>query len=427
MDNLVNTQLKKKNVYTKVHALFALWTLVLSGFYYHYLLDGVFWGGNEFLIVVFAAAFCLSGILFFYARGKSIKWETIFFAALTVVYSIRFVIYGADDIISLLDVFVIHLTALLFVASMEESVLDKIIPSGIRAVIIAPFSSFIALPVSFSAFFSKSSGKKDGNMQNLLFVIVGICISVPLLSVVLLLLSSDGFFSGFTDKIADSLLSILANMRIFDYFNIFTILIALYIYGAFYSADKGVGKNIKKITPGFPRAMTYTVMVMLLAVYALFALSQIDGYTGMILGKIPSGTTYAEFARSGFYELCIVACINGAVLYIAKVFTEKEGSRLTKIFSDILTYLTLFLILTSGVKMVMYITAYGFTPKRFYTMWFMILLAIIFALTLVKSRREEYNLSKVSVFVTAAMLLVLFFVDFEVISVVLNRIFGFTG
>ena len=146
----------------------------------------------------------------------------------------------------------------------------------------------------------------------------------------------------------------------------------------------------------------------------------------MIYGKIPENTTYAEFARSGFFELCTVACINGAIIYGANAVSETGGTgRKMAVLAVILAAVTLFLIATAGAKMIIYITAYGFTPKRFYTLWFMVLLAIIFTLSLVKLKNRSFKLSPVCVYITAAMLILLFFIDFECVATILNLKFGF--
>lgn len=49
-----------------------------------------------------------------------------------------------------------------------------------------------------------------------------------------------------------------------------------------------------------------------------------------------------------------------------------------------LSIFTLILIATAISKMVMYISVYGLTQLRFYTTWFMLLLAVIFVMIIVK-------------------------------------------
>ncbi len=199
----------------------------------------------------------------------------------------------------------------------------------------------------------------------------------------------------------------------------------MFIFSAFYSADKNVVVKTTNILE-LPTAFLNTVMSVALAVYALFVASQFDGYMAMLYGKIPGGMTYADFARSGFFALCIVACINGIIIYIANVYSSKN-SKSSKLFIWAFVAVTFMLIITAAVKMGIYISVYGFTEKRLYTLWFMLLLAVVFILASVKLKKGRFNLSKVCVIFTALMFLVLFYVDYSAVAEKLNVILGLGG
>ena len=170
-----------------------------------------------------------------------------------------------------------------------------------------------------------------------------------------------------------------------------------------------------------PATIIKTVLVSLLAVYLLYAVSQITGFCIIITGKLPEGMTYASFARSGFFELCIVACINGAVLFYSSILSSfKDGEKQGTWLKYLLTGFTLFLVVTAASKMCLYISAYGLTPKRFYTLWFMALLAVIFVMTLFKLKNNAFKLSRYSVYVSCAFLIVLFMIDFRWLSEYIN-------
>ena len=145
----------------------------------------------------------------------------------------------------------------------------------------------------------------------------------------------------------------------------------------------------------------------------------------MMSGNLPRGITYAEFARSGFFEICAVACINGIILYAANARGYGNAQKLSDIMSKIIILVTLLLIITAFVKLGMYVWAYGFTQKRFCAAWLMLLLIILFALSLAKLFFEKLKFSELSVYITAAMLTILFFVNFEALSDSLNAFYGF--
>ena len=74
-----------------------------------------------------------------------------------------------------------------------------------------------------------------------------------------------------------------------------------------------------------------------------------------------------------------------------------------------LCVMTLFLIVIAMSKMAMYIDVYGLTRLRFYTSWFMILIAIIFAGIFISAFRNGFNLPRFSVTAFTAMFALLCF------------------
>lgn len=105
------------------------------------------------------------------------------------------------------------------------------------------------------------------------------------------------------------------------------------------------------------------------------------------------GMTYAQYARSGFFQLCAVCAINGCVIAAAH-FTGKErnGSRLKRPVI-VMCLLSLLLLCTAGAKMAMYIAAYGLTPKRIISSLFLLWLMLVFA-GIIVSRYRQFNLVK---------------------------------
>ena len=422
----VNQKVRQKNIYNKMHGIFALFALVLGSLYYNWIfgINRVF-DNDGLSVVLFAGTFFAFVFMYFKMQRKKMGKDAVLFGVLTIVYSLRFLIFTDLDIIFIIAMLVMHVAALLCIFSMNETEnpTEKIIPYACKAIFVMPVASFFALPASFSAFLKKRTGTKEANkrIEKALLVLIGIFLAIPVVVVVLSLLISDVFFENFASGMFDFLTSLDFDVDISEYINPVTIMISLFIYGAVYSADKSKNERIKADVRLVPDTVLNTIMIVLTVIYGLFVVAQIEGYGCMIFGKIPENTTYAEFARSGFFELCAVACINGAIIYGANAVSEAGGTgKKMTVLSGILAAVTLFLIATAGAKMIIYITAYGFTPKRFYTLWFMALLAIIFTLSLVKLKNRKFKLSPVCVYITAAMLMLLFFVDFKYIANLLN-------
>jgi len=411
-----------KITYSKTQAVFAIIALVLGMMYYQFLFVGDFSGIRAVLPVVFAVVMCVYVLIFFRLHNISPGRETVFLATATVVYSLRIPFYGADDAVGYLCIATIHLSAMLMILSGKRHVCDKIADSSFVAVIKAPFASFFSLFAALPALFSKSGkSKAEKSSNDVGMVIIGIVISIPVVTIVTALLMADSFFAQFADDIK----RLLEAFRFWDYVNPVSIFTAMYIFGATYTS--GTGKKLSPTSTSFVSlALVNTVMITTGIVYVLFVIAQIEGYICMICGRLPEGLTYAEFARSGFFEICIVACINGLLLYGANARAHNP-TVLSRTLSKIICIVTLFLIGTAAVKMGMYISAYGFTQKRFCTVWFMIVLAVIFSLSLAKLFRHELKLSEICTYFTAAMLLILFFVDFDALALLLNNLLGFAA
>ena len=427
---------KPKNHYNLTHAVFAVFAFVLGMIWYRWIgmnsVDALYDGYNGMWITLFTALFAVFVSAFFYCRKINIGSDSLFMLVFSLIISIRFSIYYRDagSEIFLLAMMMLHITVLISLrCAGSKTSLDSIVGETGYAVIVDPFISFQTLFAAMSGFYKKKddgeanleSVKKAGKKAGL--VAAGLFVSVPILMIVFALLSSDSWFVGLIEIIDEFFSQSNYDFNLFEFVNPATILVSMYIYGALFTADKR--QTEEKKTPMnlnvVPATIIKTVLVSLLAVYLLYAVSQITGFCIIITGKLPEGMTYASFARSGFFELCIVACINGAVLFYSSILLSfKDGEKQGTWLKYLLTGFTLFLVVTAASKMCLYISAYGLTPKRFYTLWFMALLAVIFVMTLFKLKNNAFKLSRYSVYVSCAFLIVLFMIDFRWLSEYIN-------
>lgn len=139
---------------------------------------------------------------------------------------------------------------------------------------------------------------------------------------------------------------------------------------------------------------------------------------------MPAGFGYAEYARQGFFELCAVAVINLAVIGLAVLFCHRDNKgRLpfaARIYSIVLSVLTLMLIASAISKMVMYIDSFGLTTMRIYPTWFMILLACIFLLLIIKMIWPRFLFQRAAVLVFAALFMCLSFANIDAMTAKYN-------
>lgn len=102
-------------------------------------------------------------------------------------------------------------------------------------------------------------------------------------------------------------------------------------------------------------AITFTGI--LCFVYVLFCLVQFAGMTGA--AALPSGCTYAEYARSGFFQLLFVCIIN--IIIVLACLHYYRVSRALNVILTIICGCTYIMTFSSALRMIMYIKAYNLT------------------------------------------------------------------
>lgn len=259
--------------------------------------------------------------------------------------------------------------------------------------------------------------KGNGAGQNIRNALIGLVIAAPVTLIVISLLSSaDDNFSDIMGKLFDGVLeNFLGDTVLF----IFALPLSFLIFGAIYAAVKNTkesrinAEKCRETTAAMrlaPAVVMYSSVVPLCFVYVIFFFSQLAYFTSAFGGVLPEEFSAAEYARQGFFELCAVAVINLAVIIVINLlcrFEEKRPAPL-RFFTGLISVFTLILIATAFSKMAMYISRFGLTQLRVYTSWFMVLLAVLFLLVIVR-QFKKVNLAKIGSVVFTVMLAVLSF------------------
>lgn len=284
---------------------------------------------------------------------------------------------------------------------------DVILADFIKALFVLPFYSFESM------FVSMFSGKQNKGGRLMVKVLCGVAIAIIPTVIIFALLSYDESFSVLMEK--------MFNFEDFDLFRYIVKLILAIPFGAYaYSIYiSSVDKKCEHILSSDKRRTSITkiqfvpqitVLVAVLPIlflYIVFFVSQFKYYVSGFTSVLPQGFSYAQYAREGFFELCTVSVINLVIIISISLFIKrKKGKRsvLLKIISIILSVFTLVLISTALAKMSMYIDCYGLTPKRVYATWFMIVLALVFVLVIIRQ-----FVPKLQIIVLSISLLVVMF------------------
>jgi hypothetical protein len=201
-------------------------------------------------------------------------------------------------------------------------------------------------------------------------VIIGFALTIPLLFIITALLySADVVF-------ADML------KRIFDFLNFTTVFEILSLIVVVFFCSYAVYaalcmKNVPEKTEDkrtFEPVIAIIMTAALSVVYLMFSGIQIV-YLFMGSMQLPEGYTYASYAREGFFQLLAV-CVLNLLLVLICLHLFRENLVL-KLVLTLISGCTYIMILSSALRMIMYINQYHLTFLRIFVLW---ALAVIFFL-----------------------------------------------
>ena len=134
---------------------------------------------------------------------------------------------------------------------------------------------------------------------------------------------------------------------------------------------------------GIDAVILVSGMCLLCAVYLLYLFSQLAYFFSGFLGILPEGAglTTAEYARRGFFELCAIAAINFAALFLALLGARKTEGKVPvalRVPAVFIVLFSLLLIATAISKLLLYIRTYGLSVRRLNAAAFIVFLAAVF-------------------------------------------------
>ncbi len=272
----------------------------------------------------------------------------------------------------------------------------------------------------FPAIFRRNDGKKNGNVK---WVILGLVLAIPFVGIVsALLMESDEMFKVMFSFIFDNFLS-----RVLEYvlYTIFGLPIAMAFFSAWYTkyvedkkqslvtVNQPVHKSNRYV---IPLALVYSVIIPVCVVYFLYLISQVSYFISFIADNLlPKDFTIVDYARRGFFELCVIAVINLIVIILMVSFSKRPQGKIAvgvKGITIMMSAFTMIFIVTAIYKMSMYIKKYGYTPMRIDTAVFMIFLFVIFVTIIL-----HQIFGKINLFKTTTVILLLFLGAFNIMNV----------
>jgi len=252
---------------------------------------------------------------------------------------------------------------------------------GLRRFFPALFSR-VSLPFqAISAAFQEKNPRMRGIGWGLL-----LCIPVVLIAV-LLLSSADGIFGGMVQGAVESAGKIDGQ---FVRKVAFTVLMGLMLFSFLCTAVE----NGKELLPARERAVAPAVLIpvlgMLVAVYGLFVYVQFrylfgNGETALMAGG------YAEYARSGFFQLVLLALLTLALILPSLALCRE--SKAVRALCAMVAGLTIIIDFSAFFRMRLYILHFGLSLLRVVTLWGMLATLAALVMCIVKCFKPSLGIS----------------------------------
>lgn len=404
---------EEKLSFNMLDRVFAFITLVIGFCFIRF----VIWNVTGIFTTMFFLVLALLCMFYMNKNKYKLFKNHIIQFSLIIIFSTVFTITANGFIKFLNIIFILFLGAywVYSVGKVNKRIERFFFFDMLKAIFIMPFTSFNKAPKAIG--YSTSKSKLSNTIKLVLF---GLVITIPITSIVALLLVS-------ADSGVEKMLNALCNNFFQDAFVVavqftFGVPVAFYIFGMLYSnTKKEINKNVltddiceRKLEKVkiFPNIVMYSAVTPICILYILFFISQLQYFLSAFNGILPNGYSYANYARRGFFELTAIAIINLMILLTINFLSKQTGENkpmLLKAYSILISVFTILIITTALSKMIMYITKYGLTQLRVYTSWFMILLAIVFILIIIKQLNFNFNFVRYAVITFVIMFGILCF------------------
>lgn len=265
----------------------------------------------------------------------------------------------------------------------------------------------------------KSVSGEEKKKSKIIYVVLGVIFSIPLVVIVLaLLISADAVFEN-----------VFASM--FEEMNIFTITQDAFLMGilfviVFFGAYMLISfmstfklNESKQEKTGFEPLIAITICSILSFIYVIFSGIQV---VYLFIGSganfiLPNDMTYAEYAREGFFQLLFVCLINlFFVLMGIHLFRE---SKVLKTLLCLITSCTYIMIASSAMRMLLYIQYKYLTFLRVFVLWALLVIALVMIGTMISIFKKNFNFFRYSTIVVISLYLILSFarVDYFIAKV----------
>ena len=272
-------------------------------------------------------------------------------------------------------------------------------------VIFSAASTMGNIGVSLKSLFSTNKGDKKVIGK----VMLGLVCAIPVLIVVVpLLISSDDAFRGMMSNIFSG----SGNAFVTVLKAAFGVGISMFFISYGFSLKFGRTAQAKESScKGIESIYLISFLSGIAVCYRLYLFSQLAYFFSAFKGFLTNNEiTYAEYARKGFFEMCVIAVINLGIVFFSMLLAKKQNGKICLPLKAITTFISLFtliIIATAISKMVLYIGEYGMTVRRVTTSAFMLFLSVVFIAVIFRIYINKINIVKTAMIAAGIIVLVL--------------------
>ncbi len=212
-------------------------------------------------------------------------------------------------------------------------------------------------------------------------IAIGLAVSLPIIFVFTIL------FAG-ADKIFGDGLEKLVSFKIgFDLailWRILKVVVYSFLVGVFFYTlihdEHAITDKACKVTkiPTMVSAIVLTLVNVLFAIFVFIQIKYLFGSHDFVIGQ---KIVFAEYARSGFFQLAWVMMLSALLIMVFYRSSWHHGKNIFVSILKLLLITQIFVIAASALKrMNLYQNEYGYTTLRLYVEWFIYFASIIFTL-----------------------------------------------
>lgn len=239
--------------------------------------------------------------------------------------------------------------------------------------------------------------RTDGKPKRTLTVVLGICGAVALVSVLLpVLISADALFAASMEALRWDTLTFHFGDALQKLF--WALALTPFVFGLLYGMDAP-----KLLCPAEEKkglradALIFAIALAAVdALYLAFLAVQSAGLFGGPEYLAARGLSYAEWARSGFFQMVGVTVVNLSLILAALGLSRREGRdwMVLRILCGLLAGESVVLLASAAWRMTLYVSAYGLSFKRVMTYWGMAMMALFLLAGLWKAAKPDFKFCK---------------------------------